>query len=77
MTPSQRARKPKRNPRKQPGSHYTTGSYLQAIKRACRLAFPHPTLAPVRPKELTEGQRAELAAWDRAHAWHVIAGGKT
>jgi integrase len=38
VTPSQRARKPKRNPRKAPGEKYTTDSYREAIIYACRRA---------------------------------------
>lgn len=37
-TPSSRARKRKRNPKRKPGEHYTTTSYGQAIRRACEKA---------------------------------------
>jgi integrase len=38
MTPSQRARRPKRAPRRAPGDHYTSPSYGQAIANACERA---------------------------------------
>jgi integrase len=38
MTPSQRARKRKRNPDWKPGACYTPVTYAQAITRACKLA---------------------------------------
>ncbi len=42
MTPSQRKRRPKRNPKKAPGDHYKTSSYEHAIHRGCDKAFPPP-----------------------------------
>ena len=38
MTPSQRARQRKTEPKKQPGERYTTASYGYAIRNACKLA---------------------------------------
>jgi integrase len=38
MTPSQAAREAKPSPKKAPGPHYTTGSYGQAIAKACKKA---------------------------------------
>jgi integrase len=38
MTPSQAARRPKRNRAKPPGEHYTTASYGRAIADACKKA---------------------------------------
>lgn len=38
MTPSQARRKPKRNPRRQPGERYDSIAYRRAIHRACDLA---------------------------------------
>jgi integrase len=35
MTPSQAARRPKRNRRRPPGTRYSTSSYRKAIHRAC------------------------------------------
>lgn len=34
LTPSQKKRRPKRNPQRAPGDHYTVGSYRNAIHRA-------------------------------------------
>lgn len=49
----------KARPRKQPGDHYTTGSYRGAIWRACDRAFPPPDgLVP-----------RERAAWIKSHRW--------
>ena len=48
LTPSQRRRRPKRNPQKRPGECYTIGSYEHAINRGCDKAFPPP-------RKLTEG----------------------
>ena len=42
LTPSQRARRRKRNPKRRPRDHYDRDSYRRAIARACDLAkFPH------------------------------------
>jgi integrase len=45
-------------------------SYRRAICRACDRAFPHPTLAEIPKKKLTDDQVAELKAWRKAHRWH-------
>jgi len=72
VQPSQRNRqKPGRRRRKQIlGERYEVQSYHRAIKRACRKASPHPTLATAPKKTLTAEQREELKTWDRRHAWH-------
>jgi integrase len=70
LTPSQRARTRKARPEKTPGPRYDPRSYAEAIERACDRAFPHPTLAGVKPRDRTAEQRAELAAWRREHRWH-------
>ena len=70
MTPSQTRRKPKQNPKRAPGDRYTTPSYERAIAYGCKLAFPHPTISKIRPKERTAEQRAELAQWQREHKWN-------
>jgi integrase len=70
LTPSQRARRPKAQPRRAAGERYDSRAYAHAVARACRAAFPHPTLAKIRAKDLTAEQRAELAEWHRAHRWH-------
>jgi integrase len=40
------------------------------VHRGCQKAFPHPALSSIAAKELTEVQKAELKAWDKAHRWH-------
>ncbi|MEZ6232911.1 MAG: site-specific integrase, partial [Phycisphaerales bacterium] len=67
MTPSQAARRPKRDGRRRPGERYTTESYGRAIAELCARAFPHPTLAG--RDDLDEAERLELSAWRRAHHW--------
>jgi len=77
MTPGQAARRPKRDPKKRPGTRYTVSSYDGAIYRACDKAFPAPGPLARREGEtnkrwmarLTEGQTAELKAWRSAHRW--------
>jgi integrase len=81
LTPSQRARRPKRTPRKSPGGRYTVHSYRQAIQDACDRAFPHPELARLQAAGRTREHRAahrawiaehkaELEAWRRERRWH-------
>jgi integrase len=41
----------------------------QSIQRAIQRAFPHPTLSEIKKKKLTPKQKAELAAWHKAHRW--------
>jgi integrase len=42
LTPNEKAKKPKRRPRKAPGDQYTKGGYETAIARACKKAdVPH------------------------------------
>lgn len=68
LTPSQRARKPKRRPKRAPGNQYTTSSYYRAIIRACDHAFPPPS--ELQCMEPTEEQSRKLKAWRKAHRWH-------
>jgi len=70
LTPSQRARKAKREPKKQPGDRYEVRAVHKSITMACRRAFPHPTLAQVKARDLTTEDLAELKAWRKAHRWH-------
>lgn len=70
MTPSQRARKPKKSPRKAPGECYTPDSYREAIVKGCDLAFPHSILSAIKHKDLTPEHRKELRDWQRGHRWH-------
>jgi integrase len=51
------------------GACYRVDSYRLAIWRACDAAFPHPTLSLLPARKLTPEQRAELAAWRKAHRW--------
>jgi integrase len=51
------------------GARYSRRSYRQAIVRACDKAFPHPTLAAIPRRRLTQAQRAELDAWRKARRW--------
>jgi integrase len=69
LTPSQRARQAKRNPRRAPGEFYLKNAYRSAIWRACDKAFPHPTLSKHKSADLTEEQRAELSVWRKSHRW--------
>jgi hypothetical protein len=54
---------------RQPGETYTKDSYNRVIARGCDLAFRHPMLSAVPPKQLTAEQRAELGAWRKARRW--------
>jgi integrase len=68
----------KRKTKRRPGQRYSVDSYGKAIDRACDKAWP-PT-AHLRPRQgetkkawqarLTEDERAELLAWQKAHRWH-------
>lgn len=68
-TPSERSKRVTRAGAKHAGK-YQRNSYLNAITRACDRAFPHPTLGAIKPKALTEEQRAELKGWKRKNHWH-------
>jgi integrase len=70
MTPSQRARRRKRHPKRPPGDRYDNRAYCHAIRRGCARAFPHPTLHQIPKKELTAEQRAELSRWCPEQTWH-------
>ena len=70
LTPSQRARTRKAAPIKAPGLIYEVRAVYWSITKACRRAFPHPTLAGVEAADLTDANRAELKAWHKAHHWH-------
>ncbi|MDZ4779607.1 MAG: site-specific integrase [Planctomycetia bacterium] len=57
-TPSQLARKPKANPKRQPADHYTVPSYAKAIARACKKAtVPHWHPHQLRHAAATEYKR--------------------
>ena len=68
----------KDRPKWTPGERYRTDTYRQAIAKGCDRAFPPPaplarrddeTVAEWR-KRLTKKQKADLAAWRKAHRWH-------
>jgi integrase len=77
MTPSQAARRPKRNRCRPPGERYDHNSYRRAIHRACDMAFPAPAPLDQLEKEtkkawmarLTEEERVLLKQWQRSHRW--------
>ena len=64
-------------PQRSAGERYTTDTYRRAIQRACDQAFPPPEPLARREgeteaqwrKRLTKQQKAELAAWRKAHRW--------
>ncbi|WP_422931371.1 tyrosine-type recombinase/integrase [Singulisphaera sp. PoT] len=70
LTPSQKKRRPKAQPKRSPGKQYDNRSYAHAVARACKKAFPHPNLSSIRAKDLTPEQRDELKAWHKRHRWH-------
>jgi integrase len=59
----------KRKGKRLPGETYSRAAFQQVVRRACRRAYPHPTLATISKKMLTADQKAELQEWDAAHAW--------
>ncbi|MBA5868087.1 MAG: tyrosine-type recombinase/integrase [Nitrospira sp. CR1.3] len=59
LSPSQRARRRKRYPRRAPGDRYDRRGYAWAIRRACDEAFPPPD-------HLNEKQQRQ---WRREHRW--------
>ncbi|MGA2443407.1 MAG: hypothetical protein ABSH08_20840 [Tepidisphaeraceae bacterium] len=50
----------RKNPRRRPGEHYDSGSYLVAVYRGCDKAFPPPA-------EMTD--EADRLKWRREHRW--------
>ncbi len=69
LTPSQRARMPKGNRKRQLGERYTTMSYARAISYACDRATPHPLLAATPFSKLSPEQQEKVTAWRKAHRW--------
>lgn len=80
LTPSQAARRCKRDRSRPPKHHYTKDSYRRAIARACELAFGMPDeLRNIRTAlmAIPESRRAaekrrllrEAAAWREKHCW--------
>lgn len=74
MTPSQRARRPRRKPRRQPGSRYTACSYSAAVRKACEKAFNMPrelrNVSTKLPADEREKLCAHARAWREEHCWH-------
>jgi integrase len=78
LTPSQKKRRPKANPKRPKRDRSDVNSYRNAIYRACDKALSAP--APlarqkgekkkVWPARLTAEQQAELDAWQKAHRGH-------
>jgi integrase len=66
----QEAKKRARPGRKAAGDCWHPNAYRKAIAQACDAAFPHPELAGIPKGRLTDAQRAELRAWQKAHHWH-------
>jgi integrase len=64
------AKRRKARGRRPLGDHYDVNGYRIAVGRACDRAFPHPELSKIRPKDLTDDQKAALTAWCKAHRWH-------
>ena len=68
----------KSRPEKKPGPCYTVGSFYRAIQYGCDHAFPPP--APLNRRDgelsreyhrrLTEEEKEQLHAWQKAHRWH-------
>ena len=68
----------KAKPQRTAGEIYDVGAYRHAIVRGCDQAFPAPEPLGQRDDEskkawqarLTDEQRKELEAWQKAHRWH-------
>jgi integrase len=71
-TPSEIAKRCKGKPGQGRSPRYDRRSYRQAVVRACDRAFPHPTLAAIKRKDLTADQRRELEKWKREHRWSPL-----
>jgi integrase len=82
VQPSQESRR-KCKPKRKPGNRYTKSSYANAVADACDRAFPPPEHLGRRVKpsgkretrkeyqaRLTDVEKAEINAWQKAHRWH-------
>ncbi|MBC7821687.1 MAG: site-specific integrase [Planctomycetaceae bacterium] len=74
ITPSQAARRPKRNQRRRPGQRYGKNSYTRAIIRGCELAFGMPDELRKRiPPDVPDDERAErkrlASEWRSKHCF--------
>jgi integrase len=78
LTPSQAARRPKRNPQRRAGERYRVTSYDHAVMDACDAAFPSPEPLAQRDGETKKNWLArigpegsdEVKRWRKAHRWH-------
>lgn len=74
MSPSHQTRKRKTNPKRKPGTKYTTASYGAAIRKACERAFDMPlelrNVSTKLPTAEREQLKAKARAWREAHCWH-------
>ena len=59
----------KQKPKWTAGERYGVDSYRRAISRACKLAYPHPTLSAKKKSELKPEEREELKQWDKQNLW--------
>lgn len=74
MTPSQRDRKRKAEPKRKPGTRYSKCGYSGAVRKACERAFDMPkelrNVSTKIPAEEREQLKAEARAWREQHCWH-------
>jgi len=74
MTPSQRARRPLRRPRRTPGQYYRVSAYGQAIRKACETAFEMPqelrNVSQSLPVNQQKNLRERARQWRKDHCWH-------
>lgn len=62
-----------KNPKRNPGDHYTPDSYRVAITHACRQAFPVPAHL-ARQRVPGRGRKAKAARWESAAEWKARLG---
>jgi integrase len=72
LTPSQRARRRKRAPRRAPGDYYRATSYAHAVSRACRKAG-----VKFRPYGLRHGRKMAIERAEGADAARAVLGQKS
>jgi integrase len=78
VRPSEAGRRPKRNPKRAPGTRYRVSSYDHAVMDACDAAFPLPEPLARREGETNKDWLArigpegwaEVKRWQKAHRWH-------
>jgi hypothetical protein len=72
LTPSQRARKRKANPKRAAGACYRSSSYAQAVARACRKAG-----VKFQPYSLRHGRKMEIERSAGVEAARAVLGQKS